>query len=173
MDGLPAFSDLTEDDFDELLAEEKSLIQSASQDAMWVEVITRICEYRIGTMKACITTKAVKRLIEAGLAGVTTQVTTAKAVIIQMLNDQPYLRDEDPQRALLKIIYYQWFTQEQRKHRTDSRASSRPSSRASTRTVKAESEEEAAAREEFKMFMEWKKMQSQKSEEEPPAPKEE
>ena len=144
MNGLPAFQDLQEDDFEDLLPEEKNLIQCGAHNEMYAEAFQRIVGYNLGAMKASITTRVIKKLIEAGIGGVTTSVTAARAAVVQLLNEQPYLRDEEPQRALLKIMYFQW-QQRQQRSRSSSRASSRAPSRSSNRSsapVLAESEEE-------------------------------
>ena len=173
MNGLPAFQDLQEDDFEDLLPEEKNLIQCGAHNEMYAEAFQRIVGYNLGAMKASITTRVIKKLIEAGIGGVTTSVTAARAAVIQLLNEQPYLRDEEPQRALLKIMYFQW-QQRQQRSRSSSRASSRAPSRASNRSSApkmTEVEEEDSEEIEFKKFMAWKKsMKSKKpkKEQEPP-----
>ena len=165
MNGLPAFQDLQEDDFEDLLPEEKNLIQCGAHNEMYAEAFQRIVGYNLGAMKASITTRVIKKLIEAGIGGVTTSVTAARAAVVQLLNEQPYLRDEEPQRALLKIMYFQW-QQRQQRSRSSSRASSRAPSRASNRSstpMMTEVEEEDIDEKEFKkLFAAWNKSRKSK-----------
>ena len=167
--GFSAFADLTEEEFnDVLLEQDMELIRASIDNEMWNTTLQSICDYTVSSMKSAITNSVVPKLIEAGVPGVRTGVMASRAVIVQLMNDYPCLRHDDPQTALVKVIYMQWYKrQKQQQSRASSRASSRPtsrpSSRASYRSNVSVSKDNALKRE-FMAFKKWKASQTKHTE---------
>ena len=165
--GFSAFSELTEEEFKEDLSEQDmALIQASIDNEHWNTTIQSIVDYTKASMNSAITNLAVRKFIEAGVPGVRTGVMASRAAIIQLMNDYPCLRHEDPQIALVKVLYMQWYKRQKQESRASSRASnrptSRPSSRASNRSNVSVSKDNAL-KSEFAAFKKWHAVQALRS----------
>ena len=86
------------------------LIDSERGEGTYKWALQAIAGYKITPTKAAISAPAVKLLKEKKVEVGTGTVANAKETICALLDEHPSLRDEDPGRIFLKLIY--WFNED-------------------------------------------------------------
>ena len=88
-----------------LTAEEKKMIEDSVINPALREVMRSIADYQKTAVRTSITKKVVDQFLKNGITQFGSTIETFRIRVLEYLDHYVELRDEDPQRCLMKVLY--------------------------------------------------------------------